>query len=165
MLMVARSEGMRSRLRQWLHDAPTRTLNTLVQRLARVNGDVPWPVHYTSRVTEPRNIRIGRDVERSFALSGGCYIQGINGIRIGDGTLFGPGVKIISANHARELATHVQSEPIEIGKRCWIGANSVILPGVRLGDDVTVGAGAVVTKSFASGSVIAGNPARVIGPR
>ena len=137
-------------------------LNFVVQRLFRVNADVPWSVHYTSRVTEPRRIRIGRNVWRSFALSGGCYIQGINGVEIGDDTIFGPGVKIISANHARDLARHVDSAPIRIGRRCWIGANAVVLPGVELRDDVTVGAGAVVTKSCPAGSTVVGIPARPV---
>ena len=47
-----------------------------------------------------------------------------------------------------------------IGKRCWIGANAVIRPGVKLGDDVIVGAGSVVNKDFDSNSVIAGIPAK-----
>ena len=52
---------------------------------------------------------------------------------------------------------------IIIGKKCWIGMNSVILPGVVLGDHTIVGAGAVVTKSFVDGNcVIGGNPARII---
>ena len=103
---------------------------------------------------------------KSFTFSGNCYIQGANGINMGDGTIFGPGVKIISANHNRkDLSKWDKAEPIDIGKRCWIGANAVILPGVQLGDDVTVGAGAVVSKSFSSGVVIAGVPAKVISKK
>lgn len=136
-------------------------LNTIVQRVFRVNGDVPWMVHYTSRVLHPQRIQIGEGVSFSFAVSGGCYIQGANGIAFGNETIFAPGVKIISANHdSHNLGQWEQADPIEIGKHCWIGANAVILPGVKLGDRCVVGAGAVVTKSFPAGSTLVGVPAR-----
>jgi len=129
------------------------------------NKDIgcPWSVHYTSHVNHGSNIKIGKGVEESFMVSGGCYIQGTNGIEIGDGTIFAPGVKIISANHdLYNYSSWIPDNPIRIGKNCWIGANAVILPGVELGDHVIVGAGAIVTKNFPDNVVIAGNPAHVI---
>ena len=139
-------------------------INLFVQRVLRVNANVPWMVHFTSCVWG--TISIGRNVWKSFAISPGCYVQGGNGVTIGDDTIFGPGVKIISANHdPYDFSEWVKAEPITIGKRCWLGVGAVILPGVQLGDDVIVGAGAVVTKSFPSSSVIAGVPAKVISMR
>lgn len=136
--------------------------NFFVQRILRVNGRIRWMVHFTSSVGG--DIQIGRNVWKSFAISGGCYIQGINGIRIGDDTLFAPGVKMISANHdVNNMEGWTKTGPIVIGKHCWIGANAVILPGVVLGDDVVVGAGAVVTKNVPDNTVVAGVPARSIG--
>lgn len=133
----------------------------MVQRFLGLNREYPWPVHFTSRVVG--SVDIGKDVWISFAVSGGCYIQGGNGIEIGDETLFGPGVKIISANHSLEyLKRWEPGPPVKIGKRCWISANAVILPGVAIGDDVVVGAGAVVTRSFPNGAVLAGVPAKLI---
>jgi maltose O-acetyltransferase len=92
-------------------------------------------------------------------------VQGINKIYIGDYTIFAPGVKIISANHdKKDYHSHDKSiSPIKIGKNCWLGANSVILPGVELGDNVIVGAGAVVTKSFPDNVILGGVPAKIIG--
>ncbi len=134
-------------------------VNVVFQRILGVNGTYPFMVHFTSRVTG--SVIAGKNVWVSFAVSGGCYIQGINGIEIGDDTIFAPGVKIISANHSKhDLSKYEPSTPIRIGKRCWIGANAVILPGVELGDDVVIGAGAVVTRSFSARSVLAGVPAR-----
>ena len=118
-------------------------------------------VHFTSRVTG--DVEIGKNVWISFAVSGGCYFQGLNKIIIDDDTIFAPGVKIISANHDQEnLSKMIHSEPIEIGKKCWIGANAIILPSVKLGDNVIVAAGSVVNKSFPDNLLIGGNPAKVI---
>jgi len=136
-------------------------LNGFVQRILRINSSFPLMLHFTSRATG--NISIGQNVWKSFVFSENCYIQGANGINIGDDTVFAPGVKIISANHdINDIAKWKKCEPINIGKRCWIGANAIILPGVQLGDGVVVGAGCVVTKSFPSGVVLAGVPAKII---
>jgi len=138
-------------------------VNFLFQRIFRINADVPFQVHFTSTVIVGKGIFIGRNVWKSFSLSGGCYIQGGNGVYIGDDTIFAPGVKIISANHdPKDKMVWSDSPPIRIGLRCWIGTNAIILPGVELGDECIVGAGSTVTNSFPSKSIIVGNPGKVI---
>lgn len=125
------------------------------------NRSAYWPVHPTSKVVNPKNIHAGVDTCPGFM--GGCYIQGIGKIYIGDYTQIAPNVVIISANHdLYDSRKHIPGE-VRIGKYCWIGAGAKIMPGVALGDFTIVGAGAVVTKSFDKGfCVIAGNPAKII---
>lgn len=138
-----------------------RIMNFLYQKIFGINGKIRFMVHYTSSVSG--NVIIGKNVVSSFAISGGCYIQGINGIILGDNTIFAPGVKIISANHQKDdYNQYVKNAPVKIGKNCWLGANSIILPGVELGDNVIVGAGSVVSKSFGDNVTIAGVPAKII---
>lgn len=87
-----------------------------------------------------------------MAINGNLYVNASNGIVIGDDTLVASGVKLVSANHGPAAGrAALPAPPIVIGARCWLGANSVVLPGARLGDETTVGAGAVVTRSFSQG--------------
>jgi acetyltransferase-like isoleucine patch superfamily enzyme len=132
------------------------------KHVLRINTNVPWPVHFTSRVVCPERVKRGRGSYPGDMP--GCYIQAINAIEIGDYSIFAPNVGLISANHDPHcLDRHLPAPPIRIGSHCWVGMNAVILPGVQLGDYTIVGAGNVVTKSFPEGyCVVAGNPAKLI---
>lgn len=111
-------------------------------------------------------IMIGDDVGIS-----GATIYARNSIRIGDRTCIGGNVKILDNDfHPIEAEARFQDikekigcKPIVIGNDCFIGCNSIILKGTVLGDGCVVGAGAVVSGKFEKNSIIAGNPARVIG--
>lgn len=133
----------------------------LAYRFGRRRG-VYWPIHPSSVVVDAHRIHIG--IETSPGLMPGCYIQGSNGVEVGDYTQVAAGVALISANHAlTDNRAHLACPPIRIGPYCWLGTHCVILPGVTLGEYTVVGAGAIVTKSFDAGyQVLAGNPARVI---
>jgi len=135
----------------------------IFQRIIGINRTIPWPVHWSSRVSNPE--KIFRSSYRPFpGYMPGQYIQATNGIHIGYGVRLGPGVKLISANHnIYNYAIHDKAPPIIIGDNCWISANVVVLPGVKLGTHVVVAAGAVVTKSFEEDDIIiAGIPAKII---
>jgi acetyltransferase-like isoleucine patch superfamily enzyme len=125
------------------------------------NRKIYWPVHPTSTISNYENIKVGIDAYPG--IMGGCYIQGMGGIEIGDYTQIAPNVAIISANHdVYDSRNHISAKVI-IGKYCWLGAGSKILPGVTLGDFTIVGAGAVVTKSFPEGyCILVGVPAKKI---
>lgn len=125
------------------------------------NRKAYWPVHWTSRIHDVENILVG--VDAYPGVMGGCYIQGKGGIIIGDYTQIAPNVVIVSSNHdVYDSRIHI-SQPVKIGRYCWIGAGAKIMPGVELGDWTVVGAGCVVTKSFPQGyCIIGGVPARVI---
>lgn len=140
-------------------------INCLFQRIFRRHSKLSFNVNFTSTISET-NIELNKDLITlgSFAISGGCYFQAVNGIKLGKNFLFAPGVKIISANHDyNEHSKSIKAEPIIIGDNVWLGANVIILPGVKLGNNCIVGASSVVTKSFEEGNlVIAGNPAKII---
>jgi acetyltransferase-like isoleucine patch superfamily enzyme len=60
------------------------------------------------------------------------------------------------------VAYRIESAPVKIGRRCWIGFNSAIMKGVTIGDDSIVAAGSMVTKDVPAGVIVAGNPARIV---
>lgn len=131
------------------------------QKILRINGKVPWPVHYTSRVTGVENITKG--VMCDPGDMPGMYVQAIHRIVLGNRIEFGPGVKLISTNHRLEnYSEHEKKGGIRIGNNVWIGANSIVLPGVEIGDNVVIGAGSVVVKNIPPNTIAVGNPCKVI---
>ncbi len=133
------------------------------QKLCGYNREARWPISKHITVICPENIIFDKDDLNNFQ-GFGNYYQAIGKISIGKGTWIAPNVGIITANHdVYDLDIHQDAKPVIIGERCWIGMNSVLLPGVSLGPQTIVGAGSIVTKSFPNGyCVIAGNPARKI---
>ena len=102
-------------------------------------------------------------------LSSSIIVSG-NSIEIGEDTILGAGSMVLDNDfHAlgpgfswlTEYSKN--SQPVKIGRGCFIGARSIILKGVTLGDRVIIGAGSVVTKDVPAFSIAAGNPARVVG--
>ncbi|WIM85537.1 acyltransferase [Gallibacterium anatis] len=101
-------------------------------------------------------------------LNDNVFIHAVNGVEIGDNTTLSYGVVLltesydISSKNKYLLRKH-KGAPIKIGKNVWICANSTILPGVSIADNIIVGAGSVVTKDLdRANSLYAGNPARFI---
>lgn len=128
-----------------------------------INQTVPWPVSSQIRIINPSNIIFDPDDLNNFQ-GFGNYFQAIGKITIGRGTYIAPNVGLITSNHNLEdLDKHDPPKPIYLGEKCWIGMNSMILPGVTLGPHTIVGAGSVVIDSFEKGNcVIAGNPAKIV---
>lgn len=128
----------------------------------RQNREVNWAIHFTSTIYFPDRIVRGKNVFPGDSPNN--FIDATNGIEIGDYTNIGPGVGLISGNHDTiDNSIYTQHAPIKIGAFCWLGMNAIVLPGVVLGDFTTVGAGAVVTKSFPKGyCIIGGNPAKIL---
>jgi maltose O-acetyltransferase len=114
----------------------------------------------------PHNVFLGDNV----SINKGCTFLAHDYIRIGENSLIGPNVTIITVNHdyrksGIEAHRNRLFKPVTIGKNAWIGANALLLPGVTIGDDAVVGGGSVVTTSIGAGDMVAGNPARFIKRR
>jgi len=145
---------------------PQTLVNFIFQRVIGINRDVPWPVHFTSRVTNPRRIRIHPSVRRSLAVSGGCYVQGGHRYRDWGGhAVRSRGGDHLGRSRPERFVRTCPPAPVRIGRGCWIGANAVILPGALLGDGVIVGAGAVVTGEYPDACVVGGVPTRALRMR
>lgn len=87
-------------------------------------------------------------------------------IYIGDYTMFGPNVTLVTASHAlsprlREKQAEY-NKPIHIGKNVWIGAGAIVLPGLTIGDGAVIGAGSVVTHDVPKNAIVVGNPAHIL---
>lgn len=137
--------------------------NYRLNKKQKTNLDAHFPVSHLNTVWNPWNIDCDIDSLRIFQ-GAGKYIQAFGHISIGKGVWVANNVAILTANHmVNNLSMHDTPKDVVIGNDCWIGINSVILPGVSLGEHTIVGAGSVVTHSFPDGYVvIAGNPAKII---
>ena len=105
-------------------------------------------------------------VGKYFFANYNCTIIDVADVIIGDYCQMAPNVAIYTAGHPVYPSTrntaYEYGKEIVIGDNVWIGGNSVILPGVHIGNDVVIGAGSVVTKDIPDRCIAAGNPCKVI---
>ena len=101
--------------------------------------------------------------ERTF-INAGCKFQDQGGIYIGNDCLLGHNATLCTINHAQDPDRRGDMEfhPIHIEDKVWLGANVTILPGVTIGEEAIVAAGAVVTKDVPPRTIVGGIPAKVI---
>ena len=107
-----------------------------------------------------KHIRIGQNVFINFD----CTFLALGGITIEDDVLIGPKVSLVTENHPLDPKERkgLIGKPIHIKKNAWIGANATILPGVTIGENAVVAAGAVVSKDVPDNTIVGGIPAKFI---
>jgi acetyltransferase-like isoleucine patch superfamily enzyme len=113
-----------------------------------------------------KEISLGKNV----LVNTGSYVYGKGGIDIGDNVLISPNCCIVAGDHPRDLDQAIieqssRGQRIVICADSWIGANSVVLGGVTIGEGSVIGAGAVVTKDTEPYSINVGTPAKKVGGR
>ncbi|ALU12931.1 sugar O-acetyltransferase [Eubacterium maltosivorans] len=107
-----------------------------------------------------KNITVGKNV----FINSGCRFQDQGGITIGDGALIGHNAVLTTLNHdfSSQRRSSMHPAPVVIGKNVWLGASVTVVPGVTIGDNAVIAAGAVVTKDVPANTIAAGVPAKVI---
>lgn len=109
-----------------------------------------------------KNVHFGNDVYANFNLT----LVDDGEIFVGNNVMFAPNVIVATATHPVHPELRKKQAqynlPIYIGNNVWIGAGSIILPGVKIGDNSVIGAGSIVTKDIPANVVAVGNPCRVL---
>ena len=109
-------------------------------------------------VVRGKSVKIGRNV----VVMNNSLFMAAGGITIEDDVMVAANVQLISNNH--DLYDHpvITCKPVPLKRNCWIGAGATILPGVTVGENAVVAAGAIVTKDVEDNTVVGGNPAKLI---
>lgn len=108
------------------------------------------------------NVHFGNNVYANFNFT----VVDDGDIYVGDRVMFGSNVTIATANHPIEPGLRSKAmqynKSVHIGENVWVGANTVIVPGITIGKNSVIGAGSVVTKDIPENVVAVGNPCRVL---
>ncbi|VDG19605.1 acetyltransferase [Lactobacillus ginsenosidimutans] [Lactiplantibacillus mudanjiangensis] len=120
----------------------------------------------TTAIKPPFNTDFGAHIylgQHVFINRNAMFVD-LGGIYIGDRVLIGPNVTLVSVNHEENPASrrNLHCASVHIGKGAWLGANVTVLPGVTIGENAIIGAGAIVTKDVPANMVVVGTPAKVI---
>ncbi|MBR1804957.1 MAG: sugar O-acetyltransferase [Selenomonadaceae bacterium] len=114
------------------------------------------------------NCNVGKNIRAgdNFLVDNNVTIQDSAEVRIGNNVLISPNTVITTVQHplsAKKRRQHLATAfPVKIGNDVWIGANVTIVPGVKIGNNVVVAVGSIVTKDVPDNSLIGGSPAKVL---
>ena len=133
------------------------------ERLSEIIGN---QIDKTTRIFPPFYTNFGWFITlgKNVFINHGCSFLDMGGITIEDDVLIGPGVNLVTENHPLDPSDRqtLLLKPIIIKRNAWIGASATILPGVTVGENAIVAAGAVVSKDVPGNTIAGGVPARVI---
>ncbi len=138
----------------------TETLRTTLETLLGAPTD--------ANITQPFYCDYGNHIHlgKGFFSNYNCTILDVATVTFGDNCLLGPNVAVYTAGHPVDpdlrRTGYEFGAPVTVGRDVWIGGNTVICPGVAIGDGCVIGAGSVVTRDIPPYSVAAGNPCRVL---
>ena len=106
------------------------------------------------------------EVGRGFFANYNCTIIDVARVTFGDNCMLGPNVAIYTAGHpiyaSVRNSSYEYGKAVQVGDNVWLGGNTVVCPGVKIGSNTVIGAGSVVTREIPCWCVAAGNPCRVI---
>lgn len=119
------------------------------------------------------------NIGKGTRINGKIIIKGKGNCTIGNYVAFGDGIKIITSNHKTDavilqyalikniglIPKEGHNKHVNIGHNVWIGDNTIILPGVNVGNSAIIGAGSVVTKDVPPYAIVGGSPAKLIKMR
>ena len=124
------------------------------------------PLDSSSYIQLPFYINIGQftSIGKNVYINHACSFLDMGTITIEDDVLIGPKVNVLSELHpVNPTERHsLMAKPVVIKRNAWIGAGATIMPGVTVGENAVVAAGAVVNKNVADNTVVGGIPAKVI---
>jgi len=132
-------------------------------RLSDITGT---PIDKSTTIFVPFYTNFGKfiSIGKNVFINHACSFLDMGGITIEDGALIGPRVNLITENHSLDpdQRSTLLTKPIRIKQKAWIGAGATILPGVTIGQNAVVAAGAVVSKDVPDNTIVAGVPAKFI---
>lgn len=137
-----------------------------------------WGTDFSTEISRDGRIKIGKkmstrdgvhliaqggtiDIGENVFCNYNVCITALESIMIGDNVTIANNVVIVDHDHSKHGKDFV-SKPVVIGAGAWIGANAVILKGVKIGEKAIIAAGSIVTKDVPNGVVVAGVPARIV---
>lgn len=132
----------------------------------RLCGIIGKTIDETTTIFTPFHTNFGKHISigKNVFINHGCSFLDLGGITIEDNVLIGPKVNLISENHPTDPSQRksLLLNSILIKNNAWIGAGATILPGVTIGENAIVAAGAVVNKDVLANTIVGGIPAKFI---
>ncbi len=170
-LLINKFKSIKSKLKpgwEWwftnsfLYNFPSKRFRNYMLRKMGMTFQGDARIYAGFHIRNPRGIVLGNGV----SIGPKVLLDGRKGLTIEEGAVIGYGAIIWTLNHDyNDIHFCGKGAPVTIGRRAWICSNSIILPGITIGEGAVVASGAVVTHDVKPFTIVGGVPAKVIGKR